>query len=215
MTPFHLSKHRAARAAQAQSMEFIGRSEKVASSIVRLPCGHEQTLYTQSLLLGRSTKCKTCGARAPAPDYLALPHPVPLAELAAFESVNKTPKHLALKESLPHHSLTYAGYVPHRTEYAVVQRQICECTFIVGTSETDLAAAANKCPQCGDTHKTREAYLSQPPIPVKIGRPSGPAKDTPSTRIDAMEIKFTALAQAMQSAIEDLYAEIDTLKGKV
>jgi hypothetical protein len=114
--------------------------------------------------------------------------------------------------------------LPHPTSrvYLRVRREACGCTFDRHVQGYRLENAGLRCPICGNTDPS-------PPVPAPIllvppeerkYRKLAPTKADLAYEVrdlreslDAMEIKFTALAQAMQTAVEDLYAEIDALKS--
>lgn len=173
-TRFSIKRHRTERRALAQGMEVIARDYKTASSTVRMPCcGHEQQVYNQTLNLQRQVKCKACGTRAPAPNWANLPPPVdPLLLASANAKALPVPVHTMARETLPRFGFIYLTHVPDRDEYAAVKRHICGCELIIDVQHaSNIEAAAKCCPQCGDTHTSREAYEANPPTPAPIGRP--------------------------------------------
>jgi ribosomal protein S27E len=171
---FSIKRHRTERRALAQGMLVVGRDYKTSSSLVKMPCcGHEQLVYNQTLNLQRAVRCKSCGTRAPAPNWSNLPPPVdPQDLLSANAKALPVPAHVMPHDTLPRFGFSYLTHVPSRDEYAAVKRHICGCELIIDVQHpSSIEAAANCCPQCGDTNTSREAYEANPPTPASIGRP--------------------------------------------
>lgn len=154
----------------------------------------------------RRIKCVSCPAHAtPRSVATAVPiEPIPASE--------ESPRHKIAKAAAAAHGLTYIRECQEGRSYAFFTRIACGCTFRHHTNETRLTTAGRRCPVCKDKSLSKEEYeasKTNPPPP----RPPAPTKADLAQQVQHLQDQVTALAQAMQTAVEEIYAEIDTVKG--
>lgn len=187
-------------------MEYLRPGAKPLTGHFRLPCGHTQDVYHQVVRDMRRIKCITCPAHA-MPKAVVVATPIPPVPESA-----EPLRHKIAKSTAATHGLTYIQQCQEGRSYAFFTRIACGCTFRHNTNETRLTTAGRRCPVCKDKSLSKEEYEASKTAPAPP-RPPAPTKADLAQQVQHLQEKFTALAQAMQTAIEDLYAEIDILKG--
>jgi hypothetical protein len=181
-------------------MEYVRPGAKPLTGHFRLPCGHSQDVYHQVVRDMRRIRCATCPAHA-APKSVTVATADPIPPGAEGHTRHKIAQAVAAT-----HGLTYIKESEHRS-YAFFSRNACGCTFRHHTNEARLTTAGRRCPVCKDKSLSKEEYEASK---------AGPAPSHPPTPTRAeLNNKLTALAQAMQTAVEAIYAEIDALKGVI
>lgn len=199
-----ISELRTTRIALASGMQVLRPSGRSGEVIVRMPCcSHEQPAYAQSIRAQRQVKCKACGTRTAQPQFHALPLPISAQELLHSERTDPhVPTHASTRLSAAEKGLQVLSHVPHHRKHVVLRRHACGCEFIHGTNEPDLTSASKKCPQCGDTSPTREAWVARGSAPVKLGRPQGKVTSIAlKVRVAELEKQVAAILQGMDTII--------------
>jgi hypothetical protein len=121
-------------------------------------------------------------------------------------------RHKVAKASATAHGLTYIRECQEGRSYAFFTRNACGCTFRHNTNETRLTTAGRRCPVCKDKSLSKEEYEASKTSPAP-SRPPAPTKADLAQQLQHLQDKFETLAVAMQTAVEDLYSELDAMKG--